>query len=110
MAGKRRTVFSIIWTAVVVAMGMTLLYAATSHAAHPFAVKLKKYDGTDIVAGDNVPYSPKLSCGVCHDYIRITQGYHFQQGRTDGSGAIVVSDTFNATKPWILSNGMFGKW
>jgi hypothetical protein len=26
------------------------------------------------------PYSPKQTCGQCHDYENITQGYHFTQG------------------------------
>jgi hypothetical protein len=35
------------------------------------------------VAGENAdkPYSPKQTCGRCHDYDKITQGYHFMQGR-----------------------------
>ncbi|MGQ9731607.1 MAG: multiheme c-type cytochrome [Candidatus Zipacnadales bacterium] len=28
----------------------------------------------------NVPYSPKQTCGACHDYTKITEGFHFQQG------------------------------
>ena len=27
------------------------------------------------------PYSPKQTCGKCHDYDKITQGFHFQQGK-----------------------------
>ena len=27
------------------------------------------------------PYSPKQTCGKCHDYGKITQGYHFMQGK-----------------------------
>jgi len=94
----------------VIAAGMAIFFASTSHAAHPFPVTLKGYDGAVIAAGDNVPYSPKQSCGDCHDYDLITQGYHFQQGRTDAAGAITVSDTYNPAKPWILSAGMYGKW
>jgi len=26
------------------------------------------------------PYSPKQTCGACHDYEKITRGYHFMQG------------------------------
>ncbi len=26
------------------------------------------------------PYSPRQTCGACHDYEKITQGYHFTQG------------------------------
>lgn len=110
MASRKKTMFSIIWMTVVIGFGMAMLFAAVSHAAHPFPVSLKGYDGVVIAAGDNVPYSPKQSCGTCHDYDVITQGYHFQQGRTDGTGMIAVSDAFNPTKPWILSAGMFGKW
>jgi hypothetical protein len=110
MSSRRKTVFSIIWMTAVIAAGMAMLFAASSHAAHPFPVTLKGYDGATIAAGDNVPYSPKKSCGTCHDYDLITGGYHFQQGRTDASGAIAVSDTFNPAKPWILSAGMYGKW
>lgn len=112
MASRKKAVSSIMWMTLAVGFGMATMFPAVSEAAHPFQVKLKTYDGTEVVAGDNVPYSPKLSCGVqgCHDYGLITQGYHFQQGRTDASGAIVVSDEFNQTKPWILSAGMYGKW
>lgn len=110
MARRKKAVVSIIWMTVVIGFGMAMLFSAVSHAAHPIPVTLKTYDGVDIVAGDNVPYSPKQSCGTCHDYDLITQGYHFQQGRTDAAGAIAVSDTFDAVKPWILSAGMFGKW
>ena len=37
----------------------------------------------DPVKGTNAdkPYSPKQTCGKCHDYEKITQGYHFMQGK-----------------------------
>lgn len=50
------------------------------------------------------PYSPKKTCGACHPYSTITSGYHFQQGFD------VIKDGYDATKPWILSPGMFGAW
>lgn len=50
------------------------------------------------------PYSPRKSCGGCHSYATITQGYHFQQGFD------AVSDGYSTEKPWILSPGMYGKW
>lgn len=116
MSRSKRTVISIAWMALVIALGMAVLFAATSHAAHPFPVTLKGYDGSNIAPESPQPYSPKLSCSnangiaACHDYNSVTNGYHFQQGRTDASGQITVSDTFSPVKPWILSNGMFGKW
>ena len=35
------------------------------------------------VAGTNAdkPYSPKQTCGRCHDYDKITKAYHFMQGK-----------------------------
>jgi len=72
-------------------------------------IVLKGFDGSPLTADSKAPYSPRKTCGSCHDYDRITNGYHFQQGRTDGSGKIVVSDTFDPKYPWNLSSGMFGK-
>jgi len=31
------------------------------------------------------PYSPKQTCGKCHDYDKITQGFHFQQGKAESA-------------------------
>ena len=65
--------------------------------------------GAPILAGSTTPYSPEKTCGGCHDVSVVTRGYHFQQGRTDATNQIVVSDTFNPAKPWLLSAGMYGK-
>lgn len=72
-------------------------------------ITLRGFDGTPLTLESKVPYSPKKTCGACHDYDRITKGYHFQQGRTDGSGQIIVSDTYDLKHPWNLSSGLFGK-
>jgi len=75
---------------------------------HPKII-LRGFDGIPLTVESKIPYSPKKTCGDCHDYFRITDGYHFQQGRTDGKGNIVISDMFNPNFPWNLSSGMFGK-
>jgi hypothetical protein len=75
---------------------------------HPKII-LKGFDGIPLTVESKTPYSPKKTCGDCHDYFRITDGYHFQQGRTDGKGNIVISDLFDPEHPWNLSSGMFGK-
>ncbi len=72
-------------------------------------IVLRGFDGTPLTLDGKIPYSPKKTCGACHDYNLITRGYHFQQGRTDGTGKIVVSDTYDSTYPWNLSSGMYGK-
>ncbi len=61
----------------------------------------------DPVHGKNAdqPYSPKQTCGKCHDYATITKGYHFQQGWDEMKDFKKKKD-----KPWVLSPGMMGKW
>jgi len=60
------------------------------------------------ITGENAsqPYSPLQTCGAskCHDSTFISQGYHFQQGRER------LRDDFDPRRPWVLSDGMFGKY
>lgn len=70
---------------------------------------LKGCDGNPLTLESKIPYSPRKTCGGCHDYDQITNGYHFQQGRTDRAGKIVISDTFDPKYPWNLSSGMYGR-
>ena len=72
-------------------------------------IVIKALDGSAITSESKMPYSPRKTCGACHNYDRITNGYHFQQGRTDGTGKIVVSDAFDPRVPWNLSSGMYGR-
>jgi hypothetical protein len=72
-------------------------------------VTIQGFDGSPLRINSKDPYSPKKTCGACHDYEQITRGYHFQQGRTDGTGKIVIRDSFDPKYPWNLSSGMFGK-
>jgi hypothetical protein len=67
---------------------------------------LKTDDGKIInpLTGQNAdqPYSTRETCGACHDYKRISKGYHFQQDWD------VASDDFDKNAPWRLSPGMAG--
>jgi hypothetical protein len=69
-------------------------------------VWLKNEQGDRItsVFNSSDPYSPKKTCGGCHNYSVITSGYHFQQGFDE------MKDRYDERRPWILSPGMFGKW
>ena len=54
-----------------------------------------------------VPYSPRRTCGACHDYEKITEGFHFDQGQS------VMRDDFaqgTDLPDYVLSDGMFGRW
>ena len=72
-------------------------------------IVLRGFDGEPLTMESKTPYSPKKTCGACHDYDQITKGYHFQQGRTDGAGKMIVSDTYDPKSAWNLSSGMYGK-
>ncbi|MBN2061250.1 MAG: hypothetical protein JW882_12625 [Deltaproteobacteria bacterium] len=77
---------------------------------HQEDIVLMDYEGNEIDLNNPVPYSPKNTCGVCHDYDEITMAYHFQQGRIDSDGSLIVRDDKDPRKPWLLSDGMYGKW
>ncbi len=51
------------------------------------------------------PYSPRQTCGRegCHDYARITEGYHFTQGAGE-----VPPDTLAERALWVTSPGNYG--
>jgi len=85
------------------------LCAAAEEESHP-EIMLMDYDGNEISLDSNIPYSPKNTCGECHDYDAITNAYHFQQGRTDADGNIIVGDDLDSRLPWLVSRGMYGKW
>jgi len=60
------------------------------------------------VSGINadVPYSPKQTCGKCHDYDKITKGFHFQQGKGEK-----MTPGYAALYPWCTSPGQYGgRW
>jgi hypothetical protein len=88
-----------------------LIYPTSIPSQVPLHEKivLKGFDGNPLSLDSKIPYSPKKTCGACHDYDQISNGYHFQQGRTDGPGKIVISDTFDPKYRWNLSSGMYGK-
>ncbi len=72
-------------------------------------IKLRDEQGRiiDPVHGvnDKAPYSPKQTCGAkgCHDYNKITQGFHFTQGKGEKAPA-----TYAARYRWVTSPGNYG--
>lgn len=87
----------------------TPISAADEEPSHPEII-LMDYDGNEISLERNIPYSPKNTCGECHDYDAITNAYHFQHGRVDAEGKIIVRDDMDSKNPWLISQGMYGKW
>lgn len=76
---------------------------------HP-AITLMDKDGDEInpITGYNAtaPFSTEQTCGLCHDYETITEGYHFQMGWDK------ISDDYGVEsgRPWSISNGLMGRW
>jgi hypothetical protein len=78
---------------------------AKIRACGPFYLRDAQGDPINPMTGENAdkPFSTRQTCGACHDYDRITRGYHFQQGWDR------IRDDFDKSKPWVLSDGMMGK-
>ncbi len=71
-----------------------------------FHLKTDKGEQINPITGENAdqPYSTRQSCGSCHDYSKISDGYHFQMGWAK------ANDGFSNKYPWVLSPGMTGKF
>lgn len=54
---------------------------------------------------DTVPYSPRQTCGAkgCHDYEKITRGFHFTQGKGEQVPAVMAE-----RYAWVTSPGNYG--
>ena len=80
--------------------------AARERACVPFHLKTEDGKVINPLTGENAdqPYSPRQTCGACHNYDEITKGYHFQQGWDK------IKDNYDPKRPWVLSDGMLGKF
>jgi hypothetical protein len=82
------------------------LAGAKVRTCPPFHLKTDDGKVINPLTGENAdqPYSTRQTCGACHNYDQITKGYHFQQGWDR------IKDNFSKKKPWVLSDGMMGKF
>jgi hypothetical protein len=71
----------------------------------PFYLLTETGDTINPVSGLNAdkPYSPKQTCGKCHDYEKITQAYHFQQGKDESPDSLLTSRA-----AWVSHPGNYG--
>ena len=73
----------------------------------PFKLRDEQGKVIDPIHGVNskVPYSPKQTCGAkgCHDYGKITEGFHFQQGKGEK-----VPQKYAERYQWVSSPGNYG--
>ena len=92
-----------------IAIALASIWGEKAFCAKPLVcppIYLKTDDGLIInpMTGENAdqPYSTRQTCGSCHDYDKITQGYHFQMGWNE------IAKPYKKDQPWALSPGMAG--
>lgn len=77
----------------------------SSGVCPPFLLYDEEGNEINPVKGINAdkPYSTKMTCGKCHDYDKITEGYHFQQGKDE-----MPSDALTNRYQWVTHPGNYG--
>ncbi len=102
----RRPIRNLLRAALCGGVSLGLLAAAPAWGAHTGgSVPLLDHKGNVIPAGSSEPYSPRYTCGGCHNYDAISESYHSQQGWDE---LLPAGD--KTEKPWIQGPGMAGKW
>lgn len=80
---------------------------AASGVCPPFYLKDEGGNIIDPIHNLNIdkPYSPKQTCGAtgCHDYKKITEGYHFTQGKGEQ-----LPEEFAKRYNWVSYPGNYG--
>ncbi len=88
-------------------------FAGFQNARGHTPIPLKDSLGSAITINSSVPYSPRQTCGDCHDHDadEVANGEWFQQGRTDLAGNVDMADDYYGDgRYWIKSAGRYGKW
>ena len=69
----------------------------------PYVHRIELYDedGNTILAGEDKPFSTRKTCGKCHDYARISEGWHF-----NAFDAKVPPGRIG--QPWVLTDPATG--
>ena len=130
---RRKSVKITTWTCAILFMALVVPQIALSHPAvqlldrngNPIINQLSSTD-TVVAANGSVykagpAYSPKQTCGKCHDYQAITRAYHFREGA--GPNGENLSDTWSDEHNdgtlykylanaygHLLSSGQYGAW
>ncbi|SHI76965.1 hypothetical protein SAMN02745165_00813 [Malonomonas rubra DSM 5091] len=112
---KHYKVHIALMTCLAILLGM----AGVTFAAHP-PVTLKDVGNQPIAVGSDAAYSPKQTCGGCHDYDSIEQhSYHALLGSNELKGWMAYNpnspDKYKAGvaakgKSWVQTPGHVGKW
>lgn len=88
-------------------------FAAFTAALGHLPIPLRDTLGNVITITSSTPYSPRQTCGTCHEHEadEVANGEWFQQGRTDLAGNVDMRDDYYGDgRFWIKSAGRYGKW
>ena len=82
-------------------IGTTRERMASWGVCPPFHLRDEEGHAINPIAGENAnkAYSPRQTCGQCHDYNKITEGYHFMQGKGEEPTAEQQSRCLWASTP-----------
>ncbi len=102
MKTVRRMSIGALMAILVVAIAPAWGQAVDEEALHP-AIPLLDEAGKHVLKSGE-PYSPRTTCGQCHDYESITHSFHIEQGRDE------TDDDFGARigLPQLVGPGYFG--
>ncbi len=86
-------------------MAQAELTDRTVRVCPPFFLRDETGDVINPITGENAdqPYSPRQTCGACHDYAKVTEGYHFQQGADEGP-----PKPLGERAQWVSTPGNYG--
>ena len=86
---------------VVATAAETEVLPRTEGVCPPFFLRDERGAVINPRTGENAdqPYSPRQTCGACHDYEKITRGYHFTQGKGEKPTADQARRVGWATSP-----------
>ena len=85
--------------------------AGLQNAMGHLPIPLLDREGNPIGPGDTRPYNARQTCGGCHDLDTVTNGFLFQQGRTDFDGNFIMKENYwNDGRWWTQSPARYGTW
>jgi len=86
-------------------------FAAFQRARGHLPIPLRDTLGNVLTIESGMPYSGRQTCGAgaCHDVARVSNGFKFQQGRTDLAGNVIMkNDFYGDGRWWIQGAGRYG--
>ena len=113
MRGVNATKASSAWVSLIIAGLLPVPATAQNETAEtlragsraPYVHRISLYDEHGVTINPRnkaaAPYSPRATCGKCHDYATISSGWHF-------NALAPATDSGRPGEPWILTDAFTG--